>query len=371
MTIRVTCDKCASVLKIKDELAGTDGKCPKCKTRFIVPQPTAEDSAEDAPSEVLAASTAAPKSSLAKESSPPEEPPAAVKAPSKPTAKSPEKPAAKPAEKPGKKPAVEAEFDLDSFLMDGPKKKPSLDSTPEPTSRSPMPGGSPSRNGGGGFSLDDDESAPDPAKDSPAPTRKWGAKKEGSAAAAADSSLGSTNAAKDLLAKSMEESRVRASQMPEEEPRFNFDIAGLIREIGVKGIGSVVGVIVAVFGLWWVMNNMMGSKLKLPPLGYVSGTVTIGGKPAVGVKVYLTPINSEIEGAKKKEIARDSIGLTDAEGNFVLYYSEDIQGAKVGDCRLWMEASDPRIVIPPSHGVRSAIKVDVKRGTNPPQKIEL
>jgi hypothetical protein len=37
MTIRFTCAECASVLKIKDELAGTSGRCPKCKTKFVVP----------------------------------------------------------------------------------------------------------------------------------------------------------------------------------------------------------------------------------------------------------------------------------------------------------------------------------------------
>ncbi len=37
MTIRYTCNGCESVLKIKDEKAGTSGRCPKCKTEFVVP----------------------------------------------------------------------------------------------------------------------------------------------------------------------------------------------------------------------------------------------------------------------------------------------------------------------------------------------
>ncbi len=37
MSIRFECPECQSVLKIKDALAGTDGKCPKCKTPFVVP----------------------------------------------------------------------------------------------------------------------------------------------------------------------------------------------------------------------------------------------------------------------------------------------------------------------------------------------
>ena len=39
MTIRYTCAGCESVLKIKDEKAGANGKCPKCKTEFVVPFP--------------------------------------------------------------------------------------------------------------------------------------------------------------------------------------------------------------------------------------------------------------------------------------------------------------------------------------------
>lgn len=44
MTIRVKCDECGSVLKIKDELAGKDGSCPKCKAAFVIPAPSKGES---------------------------------------------------------------------------------------------------------------------------------------------------------------------------------------------------------------------------------------------------------------------------------------------------------------------------------------
>ena len=47
MTIRFTCAECASELKIKDELAGTAGRCPKCKTKFVVPGPLLESDVAD------------------------------------------------------------------------------------------------------------------------------------------------------------------------------------------------------------------------------------------------------------------------------------------------------------------------------------
>lgn len=44
MTIRVKCDECGSVLKIKDELAGKEGSCPKCKAAFVIPAPAKDES---------------------------------------------------------------------------------------------------------------------------------------------------------------------------------------------------------------------------------------------------------------------------------------------------------------------------------------
>ncbi len=60
MTIRYTCRECASVLKIKDEKAGTNGKCPKCKTEFVVPTPASEDDIEVEAEGTVDASSAAP-----------------------------------------------------------------------------------------------------------------------------------------------------------------------------------------------------------------------------------------------------------------------------------------------------------------------
>ena len=47
MTIQYVCEQCDASLKIKDELAGSKGKCPKCKQPFTVPFSTSEDSIAD------------------------------------------------------------------------------------------------------------------------------------------------------------------------------------------------------------------------------------------------------------------------------------------------------------------------------------
>ena len=79
MTIRYECAECKSVLKIKDDKAGQDGKCPRCKTAFKIPQPgepvpqlTADDLV-DMPLEVtprIAAQPAAGRSETSSEFDP-------------------------------------------------------------------------------------------------------------------------------------------------------------------------------------------------------------------------------------------------------------------------------------------------------------
>lgn len=375
MTIRFTCDQCGSVLKIKDELAGTDGKCPKCKKRFVVPEVGADETAkspakaseDDSPQpEAPAATQSADDIAAAALADPPKSaPPKAASAPPTP-AKNTEKSNEKPS-KPSKK--DDDDFDPVSFLMEGPKKKAPAFEPDEPVSpRAPAAGGR--APGGGGFSLDDDDDAP---LDAPPPTKKWGARKDASAAAAADRSLGgSTNAAKDLLAKSMEESRVRAGEMPEEAPRFNFDFAGFFREFGLKAGGMVAGIIVASLGLYWIMNSMMSSKLQLPELGYFSGKVTVAGKPQAGIRVYFSPKAKTIDESKNStQRARDSVGLTDADGNFTLYYTAEIEGVKVGQCRVFMESDDPSIPIPAKYLGREEVLVEILPGNNPSKTFEL
>ena len=39
MTIRYQCTECDSVLKIRDDKAGQAGRCPQCKTAFVIPEP--------------------------------------------------------------------------------------------------------------------------------------------------------------------------------------------------------------------------------------------------------------------------------------------------------------------------------------------
>jgi len=285
MTIRYTCSECGSVLKIKDELAGTPGKCPKCKTKFTVPEP-GHGEGQDADSAERAASVKAK------------------------------------AEKPAKSQVADDDFDVDAFLMEG---------GPVPAKEETKKSSGPAKDARGRRRIvpttDDEELHPEAS----------------SAAAAAQAAMGGGAAsanAKDLLTQTAESSRVRASSMPEEErgPRFDFSIvrAQLIQSAPMI-VGGIVGVAVLYFGMAYMMSN----PRKLPDLGNVSGTVTLNGEPLKNVFVKLTPVKKSAEYNGKELRLTTAMGLTDSEGYYEVKYFDDIKGAPIGKVRIWLEPLDP------------------------------
>jgi hypothetical protein len=156
--------------------------------------------------------------------------------------------------------------------------------------------------------------------------------------------------AKDLLAKSAQDSRTRAGQMPEEARQAKTDYFALAREI-IRAFGVyILGTVILCGGLYWMMYRMMNSPIPVPPLAPVHGKVTIGGKPLANVHVYFTPI-----GVRDEETIRprDSMATTDAEGNYeLLYFAEEgIYGAVIGKNRVWLSTDNPADfkVLPPQY----------------------
>ncbi len=103
----------------------------------------------------------------------------------------------------------------------------------------------------------------------------------------------------------------------------------------------------------------------LPPLGQVSGTVTMDGKPLSDVTVQFSP---EAGG-------RTSVGITDQNGVYQLAYTSDAMGAQVGKhtARLLpgavapsddaMDLSSPSVSIPPE-AMEKTFEFDVVSGKN-------
>lgn len=103
----------------------------------------------------------------------------------------------------------------------------------------------------------------------------------------------------------------------------------------------------------------------VPQLGYVSGTVTMDGKPMTGVEVHFHP--------QGQEGGRAAVGITDSEGKYVLEYFDGIEGTKLGPNKVsimthWPdgEPGDGEFEkIPPIyHGKRSTLAETIVEGDN-------
>ncbi len=98
------------------------------------------------------------------------------------------------------------------------------------------------------------------------------------------------------------------------------------------------------------------SKSDRPPLGLVSGSVLIDGKPLVGAIITFQPTTG-----------RASEALTDSQGNYFLTYSYKVKGAKVGPNKVafsWPIGVTGTHVIPECYAGRTELACEVKPGRN-------
>ncbi len=285
MTIRYKCETCGSVLKIKDALAGTDGRCPKCKTEFVVPPPEPESVSDAAagPSETSAET------------------------------------------------ADDAEFDPVAFLMDDGGKPRKATASP-PAAAEPAASPKPVVRKRAPVEPEADEEDDPP----PPPPRKTRLSKAdaGSAAQTADAMLrvdASANA-KDLLTKTMEESRVRAAQMPEDRAEPGIDWKQEFKELLLRFGPAMGGAVVLIVVLYAFSNYMAGGGLDLPDLARVRGVVTKGGEPLAGAQVMFEPMDVK---------ASTATAITGEDGSYDLMYTEGVRGAVVGKNRVWVTLIGP------------------------------
>lgn len=376
MTIRFTCTGCGSVLKIKDEKAGTEGHCPKCKTAFQVPElekpaeelaatPTLAARADEPPARETAAAPSPTETEDAEPilrmddddfDSPPilslsddEIATSEPTAPSQHSAAIDETPPPEP--KPVKKkskPKVDDDFDPAEFLSEG---------APPPKWKAPAstPGDF------GGMSMDDEPPARPrdpvkPTKSTPSPN---------STAAAAAAAWDSKMAAKQMH-KAIKDSRAESVAAKDAaEKGEGFDYAGFLREFGLKGLAGLAGIIVLTYGLYLMIDRAMGRGVALPPLGYVSGTVTLNGAPVEGATVFFSPQAVAGENSDKSIRPRTSIAITDNQGKYRMIYIDAIQGVAIGQCRVWLNKLDDkgRQVIPGEFSELNLTLREVKSGS--------
>ncbi len=345
MSIRFECEQCGSVLKIKEDLAGKPGKCPKCKTAFTVP---ASEGAADSSGEIATTRDSGDA-----------EPMLAMT-------------------KPGN---ANDDFDLDAFLLDEDEAKPKTAKTRSSKSRRDDDNSDHSESGGSGSqskkankaeegesfsisrgpdspdkrpkqtSLPDDDEADEP----PTPSRR---------PPGTNPNAPASNIASDLLSKSAKKGKKTSwteigSEKREED---QFDWEGFRREVLKKALPLVVGGVVLCWGLFKLVNSSMSSKTFVPPLGQVTGMLTINAKPLVGAEVWFHPGVKSIEKDGKKHPVSSSMGITDAVGRYELTYVGDLKGAVVGECRVQIVAAGRQDVAAQYLGFKATATQTVKKG---------
>lgn len=325
MTIRYKCAECGAALNINDELAGTEGNCPRCQVQFTVPAP---DSAA-APREVVS------------------------------------QPAGEVRKRAGGQSdgGLLSEDDIGDFLSGG----------PDPTSE---------RRTSAADSDDEiqtaqvnpfDEDADDEAEKR---SRKQKTKRTGTAAAKPDSAE-SASIARNLMGKG---GQPVERDEPEKRKRRPFggrderhegqissfkEAVTYIAKLGwpyVTGIGVFLGFCI------WLSFSMM-KHFEGPPLAPVSGTVTLDGKPLNLAIVKFVPL---VQGDSGKRAGATSFGFTDAAGKYSLTYATDdgkpIMGAIIGPHQVQIQLNDPSgtQLVPLRYSTyQSELKADVKKGIGP------
>ena len=317
MWIHYECGGCGSVLKIKESLAGTNGKCPACKKQFTVPQREPASQAEQETVADLVIEKNAPV------------PAETVKTAIVPVAGAP--PSSAPQE------TKAEDFDLDAFLMEEvePQSRPSRAANPAP----PAPAAPPPKSG-----EITDASPP-----------RSGSSAELPAVGDTHPAINASTTARDLLTKSMENGRVRVSSrqhLEQKKQAAKFDFSGAMAQLRRAALYLAAGIVVAL-GIYWLADRMFSNRLDLPPLAYVSGTVTLDGRPLPNVVVHLTSDKSS-EGKStdgKKINLRDATGMTNSSGFYEVQYIAGVPGAPLGNARVWLEPLSPEDFkrIPPSY----------------------
>jgi hypothetical protein len=122
--------------------------------------------------------------------------------------------------------------------------------------------------------------------------------------------------------------------------------------------------------LWTVSVSLVVSTALLtgcssnnPPLGKVSGKVTLDNEPLSGVIINFKP-----------DEGRAATATTDAQGNYNLEFSYGVMGAKVGRNTVMLEwplgegepgTGGPQKALPKKYtGLNSELIVEVKKGRN-------
>ena len=349
MTIRFTCAECASVLKIKDELAGTSGRCPKCKTNFVVPLPHLDGESLSKSVETHSGPDSGGSKEVPHESSSGDleksddedlNCPPIMLLVHRSTAQVTTLPHQSHR---SEKSSFAAEKDFFSARPTLPPPRvieafdPSKFAIPEPLTVTREVAAVSDRRDEEIPELSLSDNSDVDLEDHPEPRPISRPTPAISVTRTPPEKIDLATAAK-MMKKAIKDNQAAEAHQREIDANAGFDYGEIFREFGLKGLGILAGGILASFLLYYVSNRMYSNPLHLPKLGYVTGVVKLDGQPLPGAMVYFSPNVVEMDGVKRDRI-RTSVGVTDPNGIYRMMYvpGDQIEGVAVGECRVWVE----------------------------------
>lgn len=117
-----------------------------------------------------------------------------------------------------------------------------------------------------------------------------------------------------------------------------------------------------------VLLSGCGGGSDTPPLGTVSGVVTLDEKPLADAEVTFQP-----------ETGRPSLGKTDSQGNYTLAYTVNDNGALIGPHKVIITTAVEAFsdetgggqdrearpeILPPKYNAQTTLTAEVKSGAN-------
>jgi hypothetical protein len=151
---------------------------------------------------------------------------------------------------------------------------------------------------------------------------------------------------------------------PAKSDEAKVDYVGISRDFLIQFLPGAVVVGLMVWFAYYLSMQMVVGRGNLPDLGRVHGKVTLEGAPLPGATVRFLAIDPAT--GKERKGASVGLGTTDQNGNYVLYYVKETQGAAVGLNRVEIEGKDQNgnEMVRADFNVRSTLKRDVKSGSN-------
>lgn len=151
--------------------------------------------------------------------------------------------------------------------------------------------------------------------------------------------------------------------VPTKSAESTVDLAGALKDFLVQFVPGAVILVLMVWGAYYLSSQIIIGRGNLPPLGSVSGTVTLDGKPLPNATVRFIPLDDEARVERRG--ASVAMGITDDSGHYRLFYVKDTTGAALGKNRVEIEAKDTlgRDKVPRDFNVQSTLLREVKAGS--------